>query len=295
MMLLRPWFAALVLAVPVPAFSADGASQPDIEILPAPAAQAPDWTFTLGGGAAAAPAYAGAKELKALPFPMISLNYRDIVFASPLDGIGANLLNMNGLQAGPIAKIALPRLESDSKYLRGMGDIDTTIEAGLFAQYNFSPFVTTRVEVRRGVVSFGEKRNKRLANIGINENSKGHEGIVADLSADVRAPLLNNSLILSAGPRLSFYDEDYAQTYFGVSPNQAKVTNYKKFKPKAGIGKVGVGGTAVYRVTDQFSVLAFGDYSRLVGDVAKSPLVTGKGGSKNQFIVGAGVSYQFGY
>jgi MipA family protein len=257
----------------------------------------PDWTIDLGAGALYLPRFSGAKRFRVMPLPFVAVRYKDVFFASQRDGIGFNAINTNGFTAGPVINVAFPRFESvDRAALGGLGDVDTTIEGGFFAQYSFAPFLSTKLEVRKGLFSFGRSQNKQLAALGISERSDGHDGIVAEWSATVSAPpLFDNRLFISTSPRASFYDQSYAQAYFGVTANQALASGYAPYKPKAGIGKVGLGLTAVYRATDDITLIAFGGYDRLVGAAARSPIVKGPDGSVNQFSIGAGVTYRFGF
>jgi MipA family protein len=287
--------ACLAAASLSPSLAADPAPRPSVA--PAvPVATKPDWTIDLGAGAIFAPKFPGAKQGKVMPIPFFALNYKDTVFASVNDGLGVNIINAYGFKAGPVLKFAFPRRERDDRrYLRGLGDVDATLEGGAFLSYTLDPYLTTKLEVRKGIASLGGgSRNKSLAAIGINQKAEGHDGIIADLSVDFNLPpLFEERLFLSAGPRLSYYDKDYARSYFGVSASQARVSNFAVYNPKAGISKAGVGGAAIFALTRDVSLTAFADYGRFIGDIAKSPLVRGRDGSPNQFTLGTGVTYRF--
>ena len=57
----------------------------------------------------------------------------------------------------------------------------------------------------------------------------------------------------------------------------------------------GAGASAVWRVSENLTFVAFGSYNYL-GDIgANSPLVTGPGGSRNQFVVGSALSWRFSW
>jgi MipA family protein len=286
--------AALVIGT-VPVLAADATTRKPALVKPVQAS--PDWTIDIGAGATFTPKFPGAKDNQVLPLPFFAINYRDIVFASTRDGLGINLLNAYGFKAGPILKVGMGRQRSDDKtYLRGLTDVDTTLEGGAFLSYSFDPYFTTKLEVRKGLASLGGgKRNGFLAGIGVIEKSEGHEGIIADLSVDFKLPaLFDNRLFISVGPRLSYYDKDYARSHFGVTANEARVSRFAAYAPKAGLGKIGAGASAMYRVTDSTSVVVFGDYGRLTGDAGKSPIVRSSNGSRDQFTAGAAVTYRFG-
>lgn len=195
-----------------------------------------DWTIDVGAGAIFTPKFPGAKDNKVLPLPFFAINYREIVFASTRDGLGINVINAYGFKAGPVLKVGMGRQRSDDKaYLRGLTDVDATLEGGAFLSYSYDPYFTAKLEVRKGLASLGGgKRNVFLAGIGVIEKSQGHEGIVADLSADFKLPaLFDNRLFISGGPRLSYYDKDYARSYFGVTANEARVSQFAAYAPEA--------------------------------------------------------------
>jgi outer membrane protein len=242
-----------------------------------PEAKTPDWTVDLGASFIAAPRFDGSNRFLYLPVPYVGVNWQDTVFASVKDGVGANLYNTEVLKAGVIARPNFGRYRSnDRRYLTGLNDVDWTVEAGGFVKYTPLPFLTTSLEVRQGV--------------------GGHEGLIAEWSADLSAPpLLDDRLFLSVGPRVSASNQQYNQGFYGVTPAESVRSGYGLYKPSAGFRSVGVGGGAIYRVTDTVTFTLFADYARLVGPAAKSPIVKGGGGSENQFTVGTALTYRFTY
>lgn len=234
------------------------------------------WRVDVGAGMLAYPLFPGSRDQRVLPIPALEIHYDDRFFASVREGVGYKLLRWNGFEAGPVANIAFPRDESDKrKALNGLGNVDLMVELGGFVKYNFSQIASAKVEVRKGV--------------------NGHEGVVVDGSLDLNAPpLAGNRLFLSAGPRLSFYDQQYVRAYYGVTAQQSARSGYAVFRPGEGYN-AGVGVAAAYLVTDRVAVTAFADYGRLLGDIGKSPIVRGRYGSRDQFTVGSAVTYRFNF
>jgi len=234
------------------------------------------WRVDLGAAGLAYPLYPGSKVERLLPIPSIEAHYGDSFFASVREGVGYNLFRWNGFEVGPVANFAFPRYESDKRAaLRGLGNVDLTLEAGGFVRYNFGRYATAKVEARQGV--------------------NGHQGLVLDNSLDLNAPpLLNNRLFLSAGPRFSCYDHSYAQAFFGITPSQSAQSGYAPFHPNDGV-KASAGIAAVYLITDRVTWTAFGEFSRLSGDIANSPIIRGPFGSRNQYIVGSALTYRFNF
>lgn len=289
-------FVAATVVLPL-SCTASLAADPPQSPPPAPAAPSePDWTVDVGPGAIAAPRFPGAKKIRALPVPFVDVRYRDWAFFSVRDGLGVNLLRWNGLKIGPVLQVAFPRrYEDDRGYLTGLTNVDTTLEAGAFISYTLDPYFTTKLELRKGVASLGSsRRNPFLTATGTFQKSNQHDGVVVDWSADFNAPpLFGNRLFLSAGPRASYYDKRYAKAYFGVTPAESAVSSFRRFEPKGGFGKVGVGLGAAYPINDNLTFVAAAEYGRLVGDVAKSPIVRGRDGSRDQYMLANGLTYRF--
>ncbi|XSC48226.1 MipA/OmpV family protein [Bradyrhizobium sp. RDT10] len=192
-------------------------------------------------------------------------------FRNPRDGTSIALIHTGGLYFGPVGKFRYGRYESDSQELRGLGDIDWTLEVGLFAEYWPSDWMRGRVEVRRGF--------------------HGHEGFIVDLSAEFVVPVMQ-SWTLSGGPRLTLADTDATAPYFGVNAAQSAASGLPVFDAKGGIYSIGAGMQARYQLTPQWAVRSYVEYSRLMGDAGSSPLVTDRG-SANQVTFGLGATYSF--
>ena len=119
---------------------------------------------------------------------------------------------------------------------------------------------------------------------GVNVGMGKDHTLYALIDGKVR---LSDTVFLSAGPRLSVTDGTYNQAYFGVNAGQSINSGYAQYYPGAGLRSVGAGTSAVWRIHDQLTLVAFGSYNYLGDLAANSPIVTGPGGSRNQFIVGS--------
>jgi outer membrane scaffolding protein for murein synthesis (MipA/OmpV family) len=233
-----------------------------------------DWTFDIGPGVVMAPWFEGSAYYRVLPVPNLDLRYRrDKVFISARDGVGATLLDLDGFKAGPILRYRFPRYEWDGPGLFGTGFVPFTIEGGGFLRYDL-PFLSAKVELRRGL--------------------GGSNGLVFDALVDGEVRL-GDSVFLSGGPRLSVTDATYNQAYFGINATQSAASGYAQYYPGAGLRSVGVGTSALWRLDDRLSAVAFGAYNYLADVAGNSPLVSGPAGSRNQFIVGAAISWRFSW
>ena len=236
----------------------------------------PPWTVDVGAADILAPAFPGGSTYRNMVLPSVSVTYKDLIFASFQDGIGVNILRLNGLTAGPVITFEPSRNYSDDRLaLRGLTDVPFTIAAGGFINYDFGVYASTKVEVSKSL--------------------NGNNGFVANASFTINAPpLLNEKLFLSAGPEFQLFDGNYARAYFGVSELNARQSSYPKFEPSSGLS-YGLSADAEYLLTEKVSLNVFGVASQYGGGILKSPILTGKYGTRSQYTLGASLTYRFAF
>ncbi|MDZ4786674.1 MAG: MipA/OmpV family protein [bacterium] len=248
-----------------------------------------DLEINVGAGAIYTPAFLGSKDYQLSAVPNLSVKYKDQFFASVQDGIGYNLIRSNGWRIGPVVKYAMQRKENGNNpfrivgnktdALRGLGDVDGTMELGGFAEYRWREW-SAKADVRQGV--------------------NGHQGFVTDLNANYTKAVPSafwkegSPLILSVGPRATLVDSDYNQTYFGVNASQSARSGLSQYKAEGGLLSYGIGALAILPITDTMTATWIAGYERVAGDGGDSPLVQQRG-SEDQAIVGMFFSYAFGY
>jgi outer membrane scaffolding protein for murein synthesis (MipA/OmpV family) len=90
-----------------------------------------------------------------------------------------------------------------------------------------------------------------------------------------------------------YVGDGYARTYFGITPAQSLASGYPAYTSTAGFLDVSAGMLAGYSLSGDlrhgFMLFAAGNYSRLLGQFARSPIVR----DKNQLIGAVGVAYTF--
>ncbi|MDB5620007.1 MAG: MltA-interacting MipA [Tardiphaga sp.] len=252
-----------------------------VAVLPAPPVILPfipspvgGWTVTVGLGGEVEPSFAGANSVRFSPVPIFSLRRAGtpVRFRSMRDGASFAIFDPgNGFRAGPVGKYKHSRKSSDHAELTGLRDVDFAVELGGFAEYFAIDWLRLRAEVRRG---FG-----------------GHEGVIADFSADVIVPLAER-LTFAAGPRYTVTNAGYASTYFGVSAAESLASGLPVFDAGGGSHTVGAGAQLRYQLNPQWEVRSYVEFDRLLGAAADSPLVRLRG-TPNQTTGGIGVAYSF--
>jgi outer membrane scaffolding protein for murein synthesis (MipA/OmpV family) len=235
------------------------------------AAPAPsgNWDITLGLGVASVPNYMGANDYRAQAVPLASITYRNTFFLGP-SGLGLNAINWNGFRAGPVLGFQGGRSQDDDPHLNGLGDIQPSLTAGIFASYRMGPFEVAGT-VRQAVIHT-------------------NNGLVGRLQLDYRMPIIADKLALDIGPEIDLGDSQYEQTWFGVSTGQSARSGLPAFASGGGITDAGAHLILNYRYSEHILLRAFGDVRQFVGDPSNSPIVQ----SKTQAFIGIGIAYHWG-
>ena len=234
-----------------------------------------DWYLKVGAAGFVAPRYQGDDSYILQGKPMISLGKGDETtrFTSRNDNPSFSLYDNEMIRAGLTGKLVMPRDKDTSSDLKGLEAVKLGVELGGFAEVYPTDWARLRAEVRRGI--------------------RSHDGVVVDVAADAFADI-TPTVRLSAGPRVSFATEDYMETYYGVSAKESARSGLKKYNPDGGVQSAGLGAAINWAATDKIDTSLFAEYSRLLGPVADSSLVTQRG-SKNQFLIGLSATYRFDF
>ncbi|SHM44433.1 Outer membrane scaffolding protein for murein synthesis, MipA/OmpV family [Duganella sacchari] len=233
----------------------------------------PDGQFAVGGGIGAGPRYAGSDRNVVSPVIVLDYTHASGFFASSLRGVGY------GYQAGPFTySTALgyrgERKEKNEKALfgnngseelKGMGDVKGNASA--IVSIGIKPLPILEFNVSADVPLSQRENGKTI-----------HTGITAQL-LDGR----NDTLSLSAGA--GFADSKYAQTYHGVTAQQALTSNFKAFTPKSGLYEANLMLTWQHKFSNQWSVTALAGANTLLRDASKSPLTKRKTSPAGGFYV----------
>jgi len=229
-------------------------------------------TVTLGGGAQTYPKFPGSDSygINFLPIFGFRREGTPMPFEAPDDGSGLGILGRGSVvNFGPAIRLQNKRDEDDVG--APVGDVGFTVEVGGFVEVSPSENFRLRAELRQGI--------------------GGHDGLVGDLGADfvIRD---ENTYIFSIGPRARWADNDYHDTYFGVTPAIAGATGLPAYNPNGGIYAYGAVAGLTWRLGRNWGLQGYVGYDRLVGDAADSPIVRAFG-SRDQFSGGAGLFFEF--
>ncbi len=232
----------------------------------------PDGTqITVGVGPQFGPDYFGSDDYEVEP-DLVFLVRLGKVLTLGNDGAELNLLGLKDFQFGPVVRTTGGRSESSNPALEGLGRIRRSLDLGVYARVNVNDYFTARLRYYHAIIRSGN-------------------GGVVDLTLS-RLLYRKNKLSLGLGVRGSWAQSNRAQQFFGVSEEQSFNSGLPEFSPGASFQDVRVNLGARWEFDKHWSLNGFVRYTRLLGDIANSPIVDPLG-SANQFAVGSSVSYTF--
>jgi MipA family protein len=214
------------------------------------------WTVILGAGAAIRPTFEGSDRYFVTPVPLVSVTYNDMI---SLDTSGASAYwRSGGLQIGGGLTYNLGRRQGGNSLftpgderLNGLGDIPAAPGLRAFANYTLGPVV------------LGTTLTKFLA--------EGNNGLLID--ALVEMPYrLSDRTTLTGRLFATWADQNYMQTWFGVTPAQSFSSGYVAYQASAGIKNVGLGISLRHQLSASWLLSAEARVTRLTGAADGSPI-----------------------
>ena len=274
----RVYISLLTLAVCAPAF---GASAADLggSFKDGGGAPADEWAISgakVGGILVIMPKYEGSKEYEVLGLPYIlpifaggGPGFFSRIDARGADDVRFNLIEREGFVAGPLGGYSFGREEDDGDLLGGLGDIDGGLVVGGFVGYRLGP------------VLFDVSYHQYL------DDSESYQ-IRFGAEAERR---ISDHVTLTGRIGATYADDNYMQTYFGVSDAQAlnSDADLDASNAEAGFKDVNVEVGIKADLDDRWSAKASVRYSHLLGDAGDSEVVE----SDDQFMGLVGLSYKF--
>jgi outer membrane protein len=261
------------LGVLLAAMSASSVMAADMGVRPPPS-DPTTWILTIGGDLRTVSRYTGSDGYVLVPMPYFDFARAGSPekFHSPIDGLGVALFDNNVIAIGPVGTLIWQRKQSYSSSLNGLGNVGFTLNIGGFIDYWAVPWLRTRAEVMQGVGA--------------------GTGVTARFLMDAVIPVMP-AMTLSGGPRARYVTSGTESPYFSITQAQSIASGYPVYNAGSGFQAVGAGTQLKYRFNPAWATYGFVEYEKLVGPTANSPIVTGPGGSANQWTVGLGVTYSF--
>ena len=224
------------------------------------------------------PSYVGSDRTETNIFPYIGL---DNVFGIDLLGptLKADVIDIGtgrgfgkwSLRAGPRVGFDFGRDSDDSPTLEGLDDIDASAVVGGFMRSTIS------------IIGFDVSAGHDV--IG------GHDGFVADASIGTRYP--GNGWYIQPIATLSWADEAYTQTVYGITPEQAQTSSLAAFDTSSGFHQASVSLIGGYEVSKNWNVTALFSYREALGDYRDSPIIQAEDGSASGIFTTLSLSRRF--
>ncbi|MEN6437045.1 MAG: MipA/OmpV family protein [Syntrophobacter sp.] len=225
------------------------------------AGQPREWDVKLGAGLMVGPRYEGSDEYVASPIPYFNVAWRDIVSLG-LGGLDVNVLRGSNYRLGGGLTYNPGRTEKGNSFfgtdlygtddnLRGLGDIDAALGIRAFGSYMLGP-----VSFRASITKYtGDQNDGLLLNLG--------------LSLPFH-PM--NRLTLAPAVNVTWADDNYMQTFFGVTALQSARSGLPIFDAGAGIKDVTAGLNATYTLDQHWFLLTNAGVKLLLNDAGDSPI-----------------------
>lgn len=225
----------------------------------------------IGLGPQLVPSFPGSDRYQLRPFVDISRarGDDDFAFEAPDESAGFPLLRSDRFSAGPAFGFEGKRRSRDVGGV--LSEVGFTVELGGFVQYQLTDAIRLRAEGRKGV--------------------NGHKGLTGMIGLDY-VLRDHDRWLVSIGPRLTLADNRYMNAYFGVSPGDAVRSGLPVYDAGGGVQAVGATVGVLRQLNDRWGISGYAKYDRLAADARDSPVVAAFG-SRNQFSVGAALSYTF--
>ncbi len=253
-------------------------------------ADAPDTegdTFTIGIGAATIPRYEGADDNLITPAGAIRGRFGGIAFSTVGTALYTDVIPAadNGVDIilGPIAHVTLNRTSlkrTRDLQIRALGKIDTAIEVGADVGIAKTGVITSAYDR----ISFDVAIMHDVTNT--------HDSLIVIPTIAYATPL-SRTVYVGISASATHVGNGYAQTYFGVTPLQSAASGLAVYAPDKGFKDINFGALVNFSLsgdlTRGLSLFALGNYSKLINDFGRSPVVR----NRNQWFGGVGLAYTF--
>ena len=253
-----------------------------------PKASEPD-SLTIGLGAAWAPSYEGSDDYIIVPAGLAFGKIGGFAYYTRATTLYLDLIRdpydaKVDLAFGPAANLRVDRASRiEDVRVKALGELDYAVEAGVFAG----------VAVNRVLHEY-DTVTARIS--WLRDVTDTHDSFIVTPALEYGTPLSRKSY---AGLQLSadYVGEDFATTYYGVTPAGAAASGLSPFAIDEGWKNVRVSLLGSYKLqgdltTGGLGLFGIASYSSMLGEFKDSPLVD-EAGDADQFFVGGGLTYTF--
>ncbi len=281
---MRPLIYAVIAAcMASPAFAQ---AQPTGGSMPSPEEVANKDLITVGVGAAVIPDYEGSNDYRIIPAGALRGKISGVSFMTRGTYLYVDLVPQSGkfsLNAGPIAGLRLnSRRHIDDDIVELLPRRKTAYEVGAFGGVSL-----------RGLTNPYDTLSLRVD--VLHDIGNAHKSTTFSPSVDFSTPLSTKTYAsLSLGAE--FVSNKFADYYYSITPADSIATNgvLQPFNAGGGMkdwkAALLLNQSLTGNLLHGISVFGLGQYSRLVGDFRRSPIVSQRG-NPNQWTAALGLAY----
>jgi len=270
---------ALLAAVPALAQPVNDAAMPN------PNDQSDNFTIALGG--AWIPDYEGSNDYEGTPFAAIRGRVNGMSFSTRGTYLYLDLIRRPDsgadFDAGPIVGFRRERTSKvEDDFVTDLPERNTAIEIGGFVGMTF-----------HGLTNPYDALSLRLD--VVNDVGGAHKSTIFTPNIEFGTPLSSRTYV-GAALSADFVAGRYAEYYYSISPAEGFVAGLPAYDADGGMKNWKLSALVNQAITGDLthglSIFGAGTYSRLVGDIADSPIVAGRG-SRSQWQAALGLAYTF--
>jgi outer membrane scaffolding protein for murein synthesis (MipA/OmpV family) len=290
-----PGVAALAIAA---SFASPAAAQDQGQ--PGVTAEGPEETvfdgdyLSVGVGVGYGASYTGSDDYRAFVLPVVQGSYRGIDIDPRAGGVALTFLKAEtdggpNFAFGIAGRINTDRTDIDDiddAIVEAYGELDTAIEVGPTASISFPGLLNPY--------------DSLSANVDVVWDVAGaHDGMLIAPSIAYFTPL-SRGIAVSLSASATYIDDDYADYYYSVAPNNPALpigSRLPGFQAEGGFESVGTNLLVAYDLGGNLadggvSLIGIGGYSHLLGDAEDTPF-TAIRGDADQWFAAIGIGYTF--
>ncbi len=235
--------------------------------------------------------YAGADNYDFLPVPQALGSYKGIGFISRGPGLAFDFIPDKkdakvDLIFGPQFRFRFDRNNSDNiedAQVAALEELDTAVELGVSAGFQVNKLLSDFDNVTVWVDALWDVAG-------------AHGGAFISPAVTYSTPL-STGIVARLSTGITYVSDDFVDTYSSINAANSLASGLPTFQGEGGIRDVNGSLLMAFDLDGDvrnggWSIFALGNYSRLLGDTADSPIVT-ETGSPNQFFGALGIGYSF--
>ncbi|MGQ3048539.1 MAG: MipA/OmpV family protein [Niveispirillum sp.] len=243
------------------------------------AAQETRWSGSIAAGIGTRPEYMGSKDQEPVPYVAGELNYDRYFLEAQGKEVSLGTWLTPSMSLGVLFDVESGRDDSvKNDRVSRLPKIDDAMQLGAFARYAWRGVLDRRDELTMDVT-------------WLSDVSDTHDGVVGSLGL-AYGRKLGDRWSFGGGVRLTYVDDSYAGTYFGITPAMAAASGMPAFRAGGGVRDVGLSAKLSYALTDNWNIQLLGSYKQLLGDFKDSPIVK-QDGRAGQLSGALAIGYRF--